>query len=202
MLHLPQDAAAVQAGAHARCALPALPGASGLVLLGSAGGSRLRPVVLAADAAVADEISALGAAADAGAAGCCTPAEVEAAALAIGGALAPGAPPQLLYLALAVAARHALHATLTTLLQHLDASGGLNLPRTLDDASRMRLRAAAAAADAAMACLQRERGIFAPPHALEVAAELLAHAPPQVRVDAMALLALVLNEVRVTSLGL
>lgn len=135
MLHLPQDAAAVQAGAHARCALPALPGASGLVLLGSAGGSRLRPVVLAADAAVADEIAALGTAVDAGAAGCCTPAEVEAAALAIGGALAPGAPPQLLCFAVAVAARHALHATLVTLLQHLAVSGGLNLPRTLDDAA-------------------------------------------------------------------
>lgn len=60
----------------------------------------------------------------------------------------------------------------------------------------MRLRTAAAAAHAAMACMQRERGIVAPPHALEAAAELLAHAPPQVRGDAMALLLLVLNEVR------
>ena len=44
--------------------------------------------------------------------------------------------------------------------------------------------------------MQREHGIFAPPHALEAAAELLACAPPQVSVNAMALLALVLNEVR------
>ena len=136
MLRLPPDAAAVDARAHARCSLPVLHGASGLVLLEleSVGVSRLRPVVLAADANIAAELAALGAAAH----GCrpgYTCAEVEAAALAIGGALAPGAPPQLLCFAVAVAARHALHATLVTLLQHLAVSGGLNLPRTLDDAA-------------------------------------------------------------------
>ena len=196
MLRLQPDAAVVRAGVHARCTLPVLHGASGLVLLEleSAGVSRLRPIVLASDAAIAAEMAALGAAADGGTRGC-TQAEVEAAALAIGGALAPGAAPQLLRLAVAIAARHALHATLLALLQRLTAAAGL-APRTLDDALRLRLRAAAAAACATLACVQYEHGIFAPSHALEEAAELLARAPLLVRVDAIALLALVLNEVR------
>jgi hypothetical protein len=68
------------------------------------------------------------------------------------------------------------------------------MPQALDAATSLRLRAAVAAADDVMARVQRERGIFAPPHALEAAAELLASAPA--RADAMALLTVVLNEVR------
>jgi hypothetical protein len=195
-LCLPPDAASAQAGECASCALPALPGAQGLALLELcvAGGARLRPVVLTADAAIAAELAALGDDADAGTPGCCTAAGAEAVALAVGGALAPGAPAALLRLAAAAAARHALHATLATLLQRLAASGSLDMPQALDAATSLRLRAAVAAADDVMARVQRERGIFAPPHALEAAAELLASAPA--RADAMALLTVVLNEVR------
>jgi hypothetical protein len=118
---------------------------------------RLRPVLLTRCAAVAAEVASLGAACDdAGISSAATEAEADAVLLAIGHALAPGAPASVVRLAAAAAAQRRWHATLARLLPAAVAAGLLAGEDSLLHAAARsgcaRIVAAVRAAGAACGC--------------------------------------------------